>query len=84
VSVLLRSCLRGDALESVHELGQRSTRVELRHCPPAQERFDGGEVAEDLLTLGTGLPKEVGAAPGHTLEDHVGWSAQQRDGVEPG
>jgi hypothetical protein len=52
--------------------------------PPAQERFDGREVAEDLLTLRIGLPKVVCAAPGHTLEDHVGWSAQQHDGVEPG
>jgi hypothetical protein len=51
--------------------------------PPAQQRFDGGEVAEDLLTVGIGLPKVGGAAPGHTLEDHAGWSAQQHDGVEP-
>ena len=82
VRVLLRSCRRGDALELVDDLGERGACVDLRCGAAAQDRFDGGEVADDPIAFRVGLAEVVRRANGHALEDHVGRGAEQDDRVE--
>ena len=71
-----------DLDEAVHHLVKRARRVELVCAGGPQQRLDGADMRTDQLPLERGLAEVVRRARRDPVEENLGRSAEQHDGVE--